>query len=246
VEAELHTKTLVVNSMPAFEKHIATGNPRSPGTFSPRRWAKDIFEMQEQERRRISQELHDDLGQRLALLEIKIDQLENKCPIGDVTNGLKVLKSLIAEMDENMHRICYELYPVVLEQMGLIQALTALCRDFSESSGIAVTFEHSNIPGKPSKTVSLCLYRVVQEALHNVAKHARAKDARITLRSTYEGLEAKIIDSGVGFDRVQAGAAKGLGLTTIRERIRSIGGRCWILSSPGVGTAVKALIYRHC
>ena len=213
-------------------------------TLSERRWAKDIFEMQEQERRRISQELHDDLGQRLALLEIKIEQL-NKCPLGDVTNGLKVLRSLIAEMDEDMHRICYELYPVVLEQMGLVVALTSLCRDFSESSGISISFQHKNVPEKPSKRVSLCLYRVVQEALHNVSKHAHAKEAKITLRATSEGLEACVIDSGTGFDPFMTRASKGLGLTTIRERVRSIGGRCWIVSSPGTGTAVKALIYQH-
>jgi signal transduction histidine kinase len=207
-------------------------------------WAKDLMEVQEGERRRISQELHDDLGQRLALLEIKIDQLEDQYLPDDVAQGLKSVKLLIGEMDRDIHRICYELYPVVLEKLGLVAAMTGLCQDFSEMSGVSIDFDHENIPKRVSNNVSLCLYRVTQEALHNVCRHAKAKKAKVSLRRTAHGIELVVLDSGRGFDLFLARARKGLGLTTMEERIRRAGGRCFIRSSPGSGTEVKAVVYR--
>jgi signal transduction histidine kinase len=208
-------------------------------------WTKDLMEAQEEDRRRISQELHDDLGQRLALLEIKIDQLEVNFLPAEVAKGLKNVKELIGEMDRDIHRICYELYPVVLQKLGLVTAMRGLCQDFSEISGMSITFDHENIPKRLSNNVSLCLYRVTQEALHNVSRHAKAKEAKVSLRRSAEGIELVVLDAGRGFDPFQARARKGLGLTTMEERIRSAGGRCFIRSSPGLGTEVKAIVYRH-
>jgi signal transduction histidine kinase len=208
-------------------------------------WTKDLMEAQEEERRRISQELHDDLGQRLALLEIKIDQLDDEFLPAEVSKGLKSVKQLIGEMDRDIHRICYELYPVVLEKLGLVAAMTSLCRDFSEMSGVPIAFDHENIPKRVSNNVSLCLYRVTQEALHNVCRHAKAKEAKVSLRRNSQGIELVVLDSGLGFDLFLARGRKGLGLTTMEERIRGAGGRCFIRSSPGWGTEVKAVVYRN-
>ena len=215
-------------------------------TRSPEvRWGKDLMEVQEEERRRISQELHDDLGQRLALLEIKIDQLDSRCLPPEVTRGLKNVKELIAQMDRDIHRICYELYPVVLEKMGLVAAMTALCRDFSEMTSMSIVFDHENVPRRIPNNVSLCLYRVAQEALHNVSRHAKVRDAKVSLRQTPEGIELAVVDSGQGYDPFLIGAKKGLGLITIEDRIRRAGGRCSIRSSPGFGTEVRAVVYRN-
>jgi signal transduction histidine kinase len=217
----------------------------APRTRSQHGWASEILAVQEGERRRISQELHDDLGQRLALLEIKIHQLEQRYLPIEVTEGLKDVRALIGEMDRDIHRICYELYPVVLEKLGLVVALRSLCRDFSESSGILTVFDHDKIPPLLPKTISLCLYRVAQEALHNVSKHAGGKDARVSLRGVEEGLEIAIVDFGNGFDPISIRARKGLGLTTIKERVTGVGGHCSIRSSPGSGTEVRAVVYQH-
>jgi signal transduction histidine kinase len=220
--------------------------PRFPAaTPSPRRhWARDLIRVQEEERRRISQELHDDLGQRLALLEIKIHQLERNGLPSDVAEGLKSIRDVVADLDRDIHRICYELYPVVLLNLGLLAALRCLCREFSESSGISIRFEHQEIPRDLPGNVSLCLYRVTQEALHNVSKHAGAKNATVSLRETEEGLvEIAIMDVGVGFDPLSIRTRKGLGLITIEERVLSLDGQFSIRSSPGLGTEVRVTVH---
>jgi signal transduction histidine kinase len=207
-----------------------------------RMWPGSVIEMQEQDRRRISQELHDDLGQRLALLEIQLAQLEEKCACSLTASGLRSLRQRVGEMDQDVHRICCQLYPVLLENLGLVIALKSLCREFSQL-GINTEFLHENFPPNVPKTVSLCLYRVVQEALHNVSKHSKAKSAKVSLRGSSSRLEVVVEDSGVGFDRSVSKTAKGLGLTSIEERVKRAGGRSSISSTPGTGTKVRAAFY---
>jgi signal transduction histidine kinase len=212
-----------------------------PDLSGQRMWPGSVIEMQEQDRRRISQELHDDLGQRLALLEIQLAQMEEKCGCSHTAVGLRSLRQRVAEMDQDVHRICCQLYPVLLENLGLVIALKSLCREFSQL-GITAEFIHENCPESVPKSVSLCLYRVVQEALHNVSKHSRANSARVSLRGSSGRLEVVIEDSGKGFDR-SLSRATGLGLTSIEERVKKAGGRSSIISTPGVGTKVRAAFY---
>jgi len=224
-------------------KNVVNGRRASlPDLSRPRVWPGSVIEMQEQDRRRISQELHDDLGQRLALLEIQLAQLEEKCGCSLTASGLRSLRQRVGEMDQDVHRICCQLYPVLLENLGLVIALKSLCREFSQL-GINTEFIHEKCPANVPKTVSLCLYRVVQEALHNVSKHSKAKTAKVSLRGSSSRLEVVIEDSGVGFNRSQSKTGTGLGLTSIEERIKRAGGRCSITSSPGVGTKVSATFY---
>jgi signal transduction histidine kinase len=207
-----------------------------------RNWDGNVVEMQEQDRLRISQELHDDFGQRLAVLEIQLSQLEDRCTCPETAKGLKLVRERIAEMDQDVHRICCQLYPVVLEKLGLIVALESLCREFSQS-GIRAEFTHKNCPATLAKPVSLCMYRVVQEALHNVSKHSKAKSARVSLRGTAGRLEVIVEDSGIGFDPEVIRPTTGLGLSSIEERVKRAGGRISISSTPGTGTKVKAMFY---
>ena len=198
--------------------------------------------MQEQDRLRISQELHDDLGQRLALLEIQLSQLADKCTCPETVRGLQLVRERVGEMDQEIHRICCQLYPVLLEKLGLVVALKSLCREFSQS-GIKAEFLFENCPATISKDASLCLYRVVQEALHNVAKHAKANFVKVHLRGLSGRLEVIIEDSGVGFDSHAARSTGGLGLSSIEERVKRAGGRISISSTPGMGTTVRAIFY---
>jgi signal transduction histidine kinase len=238
IMSSLVTKRVVRTRNPCF-----SASARSPG----RNWAIDLMEVQEEERRRISQELHDDLGQRLTLLTIKIHQLEQKNLPADVAEGLKAIKDLIGDIDIDIHRICYELYPVVLEKLGLLVALRSLCQEFSESSKIETVFDYENVPKHLPRNAALCLYRVTQEALHNIYKHARTKKASVSLRGTTEGLEAVIMDFGEGFDPLSICKRKGLGLITIEERVLSVGGHSSIRSSPGLGTEVRVVIvHQNC
>jgi len=200
-----------------------------------------VFERQEQDRLRISRELHDDFGQRLAVLEIQLSQLEDKCACPETAKGLRLVRERVVEMDRDVHRICCQLYPVLLEKLGLVVALSSLCREFSQS-GIQVQFEHEDCPATVAKTVSLCLYRVVQEALHNISKHSKAKSAKVSVRGSSGRLEVVVADSGIGFDP-DVIRPTGLGLASIEERVKKAGGRISISSKPGAGTKVKATFY---
>jgi signal transduction histidine kinase len=201
------------------------------------------MEAQEKELRLISQELHDDLGQRLALFQMQIAQLEQRCESFDIVNGLRTLRESVDEMDLDLHRICYRLYPAILDQLGLTVALEAFCREFSQYSGIRTTFiSDENLPKHLARDVSLCLYRLVQEALHNVSKHSGAKWATVTLRGSMNALEVEVKDSGNGFDPDASRIKRGLGLASMEQRVLRIGGRYDIRSRPGLGTAVKAVL----
>jgi signal transduction histidine kinase len=221
---------------------IITTNRRVSLQPSPRMWNGSAIEMQEQERLRISQELHDDLGQRLALLEIQLSQLEDKCICAETAKGLSLVRERVEEMDREVHRICCQLYPAVLEKLGLTVALKSLCREFCQL-GIKTEFVQEHPPLNVDKTISLCLYRVVQEALHNVLKHAKATSARVLLKGSSGRLDVTIEDSGVGFDRESINAKPGLGLNSIEERVKRAGGRVSICSTPGFGTKIKASFY---
>jgi signal transduction histidine kinase len=199
----------------------------------------------EEDRLRIAQELHDDLGQRLALFEIQLAQLEDKCPHPETVKGLRSLRDRVGEMDRDIHRICCQLYPVVLEQCGLVVALRSLCRDFSQF-GICAEFANEDRPPTISRSVSLCLYRVVQEALNNILKHARTNYAKVSLRVSRGRLEVAVEDAGVGFDPSIVKGTSGLGLASIEERVKRAGGRCFIRSTPGVGTEVKVCVIYPC
>jgi len=202
-----------------------------------------LMEAQETELRLISQELHDDLGQRLALLQMQITQLEHKCKSGDIIHGLRTLGESVDEMDRDLHRICYRLYPAILDQLGLSVALEALCREYSTFSGIRTTLiSDEKLPKHLARDVSLCLYRLVQEALHNVSKHSGAMWATVTLRGSTGALEVEVKDSGNGFDPNALHAKRGLGLASMEQRVLRIGGRYDIRSRPGLGTAVKAVL----
>jgi signal transduction histidine kinase len=215
--------------------------PRSPH----RGLVSTLMETHEEELRLISQELHDDLAQRLALFQIQIDQLEHRCESPDILNGLRTLRESVGEMDQDIHRICYRLYPVTLDQLGLTVALEAFCREFSRFSGVRTTFINENLPKHLAKDVSLCLYRVVQEALHNVSKHSGAKRAIVTLRGSATALEAIVEDPGSGFHPNALEAQRGLGLANMEHRVLRLGGRYAIRSSPGWGTVVKAILPRR-
>jgi signal transduction histidine kinase len=204
-----------------------------------------LMEAQEEELRLISRELHDDLGQRLALFQIQIDQLEHRCESRDIVNGLRTLRESVSEMDRNIHSICYRLYPVILDQLGLTVALEALCREFSRCSGVRTTFINENLPKHLAKDVSLCFYRVVQEALHNVSKHSGARQAMVTVRGSTTALEVVVEDSGSGFHPNALQSPWGLGLTNMEQRVLRIGGRYAIRSSPGSGTVVQATLPRR-
>lgn len=195
-----------------------------------------LIASQEAERQRIARELHDDLSQKIALLNIDIDRFSEELSGDAQRTRLKQISSQAGEIASDLHQLSHELHPSRLQNLGLIESLRALCREISQQRGLTVTFTHSDLPLNVDPNISLCLYRVTQEALHNVSKHSRAREASVQL--TREGNDAylRIADSGVGFD--PALVEDGLGLVSIRERVGLLRGQLAIHARPGTGTRI--------
>jgi signal transduction histidine kinase len=187
--------------------------------FTPR-----LIAAQEDEKRRISRELHDDIGQRLALLRIKLGSLTDVLP-PDETEGRSKIVKLEGELDQlisDLHDVCHNLHSAHLDLLGLTVALEELCCQLAAQYRITINLTTEQLPEVLPDPVAICLYRVAQEALSNAGKHS--KSSTIDVGLFYDGrlLRMRIKDFGVGIDPSVRG--RGLGLTTMRERLRMIDG----------------------
>ena len=162
--------------------------------------ARRLISSQEVERQRIARELHDDIGQRIAALNIEIDQIADTGRLGTVAARASQLAAQAGEIASDVHRMSYELHPSKLQMIGLVAALRSLCRDVSKQRNLHVAFTHGAMPPSMDANVSLCLYRIVQEALHNVARHSHAVSAQVSVTCDEGQIALQIADSGVGFD----------------------------------------------
>jgi PAS domain S-box-containing protein len=198
-----------------------------------------LITAQEEERVRIARELHDDLGQRMALLSVGLDQFEQGMPdlALNVRQQLHDLAEVASEVSSTIHNLSHELHPSRLEFLGLVASLTALCKEHTKQHNLHVRFVHSDIPERIPKDVALCLFRIVQEALRNVVKHSGAAEAQVELCGHGDHLDLGIFDSGAGFS--VASAKEGLGLISMRERLRSVGGQLSVESEPSRGTRIR-------
>jgi len=204
---------------------------------SLRRMSVSLIEAQEQERRRIARELHDDLGQELALVEVNLGELIEESD-ESLKPGLNQLSDLLVHASTAAREISHGLYPSQLEHVGLAAAVRRLCEDMRHGKHLSIQVTVSNLPSQLHRSVSLCLYRVAQEALHNIISHSQARNVTVELRADSERVLLLIMDDGLGFDvsRIESG----LGLPSMRERVRSVGGFIDITSSPkGTKVAVS-------
>jgi PAS domain S-box-containing protein len=196
-----------------------------------------LIAAQEDERRRIARELHDDLSQKLALLTMELDQLSQTPSNEDTSLRLRRLTDQAGQIATDVHRLSYQLHPSKLEALGLVASIRSYCRDIELQHAIEVEFTHTEVPVTIPAEVSLCVFRVVQEALHNVVKHSSAQSAFVKLSGTGDGLQLQIADSGVGFT-LEAQDGQRLGLVSMRERVHFLGGKLVIHSAPGNGTRI--------
>jgi signal transduction histidine kinase len=198
----------------------------------------NLIESQEQERRRISRELHDNLGQELALAKAKLDELIIESQ-PSVQPGLTDLSNQLASISTTAREISHGLYPSQLEYVGLSTAIKRLCDEIGRGKRFAIHLAVNRLPQLPP-SISLCLYRIVQEALHNVMKHSLAKHVEVRLAADDGRVLLRIADDGVGFDLSHN--TEGLGLPSMRERARSVGGTIEIGSSPKTGTQIEVRV----
>jgi PAS domain S-box-containing protein len=204
-----------------------------------RQLAGRLIVSQEAERQRIARELHDDVSQKIALLMLNLESLASRS--GIEREKFRDVSDRVNEIASDLHQLSHELHPSKLHALGLVAAVESLCRDCSRAHDIQVAFSHTGVPPTIDQEISLCLYRIVQEALHNVARHSQARRARVRLTRDNDALVLRIADSGVGFDP-QVMTHAGLGLVSMRERATVLSGQLTIDAYPGGGTRVDVRI----
>ena len=206
-----------------------------------------LIQGQEEERTRLARELHDDFSQRLALLSIKLEEVGRQLAPPAPASGkqLQDLWQQTRDIGTDLHRLSHQLHPSQLEALGLVPAVRSFCADLAKQKRLHIEFECQGIPQEPAPEVALCLYRIAQEGLQNVSKHSGTSRARVTLTGGHETLDLTVTDDGIGFDPDSLGTSPGLGLVSMRERVRLVHGEFSLQSQPGRGTRLEARIPLH-
>ncbi|MBI5632815.1 MAG: PAS domain S-box protein [Nitrospirae bacterium] len=207
------------------------------------RLAGRLISAQEEELRRLSRELHDDLTQRLAVLAIGAGKLEvelGKLP--EACRKVSQIKDQLIRVSEDVHAISRQLHPTILDDLGLVRAIESECATLMRRDNFEIVFEFFEVSAAIPKDAALCLYRIVQEGLKNIVRHSNARDAEIFLRGTEDGICLTIADNGVGFDPAEVRHRPGLGLSSMRERVSLVGGEYSIESQPGNGTVINVCV----
>jgi two-component system sensor histidine kinase UhpB len=202
----------------------------------------------EQERRRISRELHDEVGQALTAAKISLEMILRELPAEFTTlrSRLQGVVALASETLNDVRRLAYELRPTVLDDLGLVHALQWYTDTFSRGTGLSVTFRADDLAERPSSEVETVLYRLVQEGLTNVARHAHAQHVEVELTTEPGVICLRISDDGCGFDSDELtkpwSPGQGLGLRGMRERVTLLGGTLEVNSEPGQGTELLSKV----
>ncbi len=192
---------------------------------------------------RIGRELHDDIGQRLALLALQLQQLHDDTLIlPEVRSRLDELQKQTSEIATDIQSLSHELHSAKLQYLGIAAAMRGFCREFAEQQKVEIDFKAHDLPSPLSPDISLCLFRVLQEALHNSAKHSVVRHFEVRLWGTSDEIHLTVKDSGAGFDREAAKESRGLGLISMEERLKLVKGTLSINSQPKCGTTIDARV----
>jgi PAS domain S-box-containing protein len=200
---------------------------------------RKLIASQEQERARIGRELHDDINQRLAMLAVELEQLQDN-PV-EVGSRLQELRKQTTEISNDIQALSHELHSSKLEYLGVVAGIKSWCREFGERQRMEIEFK-SDVVSLPSLDVGVCLFRVLQEALHNAVKHSGVKRVEVQLAEHSNELHLIVRDSGRGFEIEAARQARGLGLTSMQERVRLMNGTISIESKLMGGTTIHVRV----
>jgi PAS domain S-box-containing protein len=203
-----------------------------------------LIRAREDECARIARELHDDVIQRMTLMSFLLEQLEQGASgtNGNMSEQLTRLMKQAREVSREIHRISHDLHPSRLVYLGLVASVQSLCDELHQVHRLRIGFTHDGVPARLPQEISLCLYRIAQECLNNVIKHSGARDATVTLRGTGTEIVLRVSDPGRGFDADSPAIKKGLGLVSMKERLRLVGGTISVESRPSQGTQVTASV----
>ena len=202
--------------------------------------SRKLIESQEQERARIGRELHDDINQRLALLAVELERLQDDP--SELRTHVQELRKQLIEISNDVQGLSHELHSSKLEYLGALRAMKGWCREFGERQGIQIEFKSFEANISLPREIGLCLFRVLQEALHNAAKYSGVKRIEVEVREDSSEIHLLVSDLGRGFDLETATQGRGLGLTSMQERVRLINGIIEIQSKPMGGTIVNVRV----
>jgi signal transduction histidine kinase len=203
--------------------------------------SRKLIEAQEQERTRIGRELHDDIGQRLAMVAIQLQQThEDFLVLPEVRNRMGELNKEISGIADDIQSLSHELHSAKLQYLGIASAMRGFCQEFAKQQKVEIDFKAHDLPSPLSPDISLCLFRVLQEALHNSAKHSGVRHIEVRLWGTSDEIQLSVKDSGAGFDREAAKTSRGLGFISMEERLKLVDGTLSIESQPKSGTTIHA------
>jgi PAS domain S-box-containing protein len=207
-------------------------------------FSRRLIEAQETERTRIARELHDDINQRLAMVAVSLKTLKQRLPDSDVKakQDAEVTCERVSELESDVQALSHRLHSSKLEYLGLEAAARGFCRELSERQNVKIDFRCEEVPEDLPRDVALCLFRVLQESLHNALKYSGVKKFEVSLTSVSNTIELRVHDSGAGFDSKRMSNGHGLGLTSMKERLKLVRGECSIDSEPGQGTTVLARV----
>jgi PAS domain S-box-containing protein len=202
--------------------------------------SRKLVQAQEQERARIARELHDDINQRLAMLGIELERLQDNP--SEVRSRVQELRKQTTEISNDVQALSHDLHSSQLEYLGAVRGMKSWCKEFGERQGLQIEFKSPDAQISLPKEIGLCLFRVLQEALHNAAKHSGVRRIEVQLREDSGEIHLVVSDLGRGFDWETAMQGRGLGLTSMRERVRLVSGIVEIQSKPMCGTTVHVRV----
>ncbi len=208
------------------------------------RMSRRLIEAQEQERTRIARELHDNINQRLALLAVEVEASKQHQPrsLEDMSQLLSNIHEQVTAVSSEVQSISHELHSSHLEYLGVVAALKNFCREFGQRQQLTIAFTQEVVPQSVSHEASLCLFRILQEALHNAVKHSNVRHFDVKLGCSGDQLELTVSDRGTGFDAEAVINKGGLGLISMRERVRLVNGTIEIESKPIGGTVIHVSV----
>jgi PAS domain S-box-containing protein len=202
--------------------------------------SRRLIEAQELERLRISRELHDDIAQRVALLAIELQQLQEEP--SEARGRIAELQKQTAEIAADIQSLSHELHSSKLQFLGLAATTKSFCQEFETQQKVEIDFRTDDLPIALPPDISLCFFRVLQESLRNAAKHSSARHFEVRLWGTSREIHLTVSDSGVGFDNEAAKTSRGLGLVSMEERLKMLNGTFSIESRPDHGTTIHARV----
>ena len=200
-----------------------------------------LINAHDQERSRLAGEIHDDFSQRLAVLSLGLETAAEGIPepLQETKRQMQELMESVSELGADLHTLSHRLHSTTLERLGLAAGVASFCKEFSAQQGLQVAFSQQDLPRSVSPEIALCLFRIVQEALRNVQKHSGAAHAQVRIETMGDILHLSISDDGAGFDVNDEVDHQGLGLWSMRRRVRLVGGRYEIYSEKQKGTTIE-------